>query len=187
MKILLSLWIAFWLIEALPAAPAAQQIRETQREFRSLEKEIEDLEIYTRSLDELQSNLSVELLEFEESLSSRLRNIVVPLLSWPERVFTKEAGSWIEFERSQGLLTDLKSRLLREPLKMMSDRELRLGELQRLRQDIAENISTLQTKRELLNLRLEELRLIDSRERAQLPTASSAAKRRIGDIEAPLN
>lgn len=169
----------------LIAAQTGQKIKRLKGEELQLESEIEDLELYISSLDENRSKLLDELVRFEGSLKSRLQTVVIPLLGWPDRIFTTESSSWVEFQRSQLLLRNLRQKLVKEPLKLMADRELRLSELEKLRHELQENVASLKTKQELLNLQLEELKLLDSREKLRLPSASARKKKRIGDIEDP--
>jgi len=142
---------------------ATSQVTRVRKQIKSLRKEIKDLRLSAQSLDEVHAKLLKELDEFESKFKARMGVIVVPLLSWPERLFTLRADSWTELERAALVMKEVKKNLVREPLKLMSSREIRIEEVKALKKNLEENISELESKKELFGLRLEDLKTFEKK------------------------
>lgn len=163
---------------------ASKPARDLKANIRGLQQDISDLELSVSSLDDLSDKLSKELLSYEDSLRSRLTEVIVPLLGWPETRFSLNANSWVELQRTNAVLREVQERLIHEPLRLMANRELRISEAQELRHELSEQLESLEGKKELLELRLSELDSNDqSSVRRKIYHARAAKKKKIGDIE----
>lgn len=152
-------------------------------QIRALELEIADLQSSVHSLDELHDKLSAELLDFEAQFKSQMLQSIVPLLQWPTKRSSLSAKSWVDLQKSGLLLEELKRRMLMRPLKLMADRELRISEVKKLREDLASQLEEMQSRQALLDLQLDELSSLKRGKSKRPPRARSSKKLRIGDIE----
>ena len=148
-----------------------------------LEKEIIDLKSSVQSLDELHDKLSTQLLREEERFSSQMRRLIVPLLQWPQRSLSVSMSSWIELQRTNLILNDIRSRLVKEPIKLISDRELSIGQLKNVREELSTELEKLESKQDLMNLQLDEIKKLQEKTKQSTPQASARTKKLIGDIE----
>lgn len=158
-----------------------EEIREVQKNVESLEDELLELELSVESLDELSGRLDGELREHEQEFQEALREVIVPLLSWPEKIFTTRADSWVELDRTRFVLEELQERLVREPLNLMAERELRLREIAQLRDELTETQDQLQSQESLLDLQLEELRMLRERQGKTVRHATGETKNVSGE------
>lgn len=184
-SLLLFMSLSFLYINFCGALKAASKpASDLKANIRGLQQDISDLELSVSSLDDLSDKLSKELLSYEDSLRSRLTEVIVPLLGWPETRFSLNANSWVELQRTNAVLREVQERLIHEPLRLMANRELRISEAQELRHELSEQLESLGSKKELLELRLSELGSSDqSGVRRKISHARAAKKKKIGDIE----
>jgi hypothetical protein len=141
-------------------AAALDDIGRVKEEISSLKEEISQLRLSVRSLDSYQGKMEVELDEYEGDFSGRFRSIIVPLLNWPAISSSTRVQSWIEHQHLRLVMDSLQERLIREPLELISDRELRLSRADDLRSELKETLKALELKESFLALELEELRML---------------------------
>lgn len=154
-EILLSLMLA----SSADLRTNARALTPDQKIKQTME-EIEELQLSIASLDAVFNRLSDENEENEKRFQKTLKALLVPLLHWPGEAAVTNLPSWIEREHSALVLQRFQRQLIRQPLEMISDRELRLRQITSLRQEMEESILTLQRKRELLALQREEYKLL---------------------------
>lgn len=166
----------------LSGASSSNEIEALESRIKALDQEIRDLRLSVNSLSGLHDKLTVELSSFEQKFETQLKEASLPLLKWPERLFTMRAKSYSDLERLNMALRVIKKRLVQKPLQLMADRELRLAEVKSLKVQLEENLFQLEQKQELMSLELDDLMAIE-RLKAKVPQASGKTKNRIGDIE----
>jgi|GEM_PF-4486164 len=181
-------FIGFVLIAGYDAFAARRrsdrkEIHHVETNIKGLKDDISDLKVSVHSLDELRDRLSSELLSYESNFKESMRKVIVPLLSWPDRFLTLNASSWVELEHANFVLKEVQKKLVHRPLKLISDRELRLERIGKLRQEMSTNLSQLESKKNLLSLQLEELKMLRHHSRRGIRHATGKTKAHIGDIE----
>jgi len=169
---------ASWARPATPALGEEKEIKSLRGKVKTLEEDINHLKVSVVSLDHLQTQLSHQLNSYEDTFISRFRDIVIPLLNWPTNLQSAQLSSWIEHEHMKVVLLDARERIVREPLELISDRELRIERAARMKSDFSEALKTLESKQTMLNLQLEELRSIHKR-------SKKSSRKGLTDANAP--
>lgn len=154
-----------------------KELRSLQRQKEGLDAETAELQISVQSLDQTQENLTKELVSFESKLSQRMSRSILPLLSWPAQKISLRAKTWVEHQKANFLIQELKSEVLKEPLELVAERERRINEIQALREELRQKLAQLQMKRSLIDFQVEELEMIRQRSEVDLPQASGRTKR----------
>lgn len=179
MMLRVALSCSFFLPLSLYAAPDPKpydSVREIEDRIFEVRSEVSELRSSLEGLDSLHSRLQSELRQFEDSFRMELRRLIVPLMSWPDRFFTLKATGWIELERMNLVLKDIKQELLKEPLRLIANREVRIAQVENLRMEIEGRVSELESKEELLDLQLEEFKDLQARTKRRVPQASGNTK-----------
>jgi hypothetical protein len=153
---------SFLLIFNLPnvLATGSGEVKRVKDEIGRLKEEVAQLKLSVRSLDSYQEKMEGELSDYEEGFQRRFRQVVIPLLNWPAVSSTTRVKSWTEHQHLKMVISSLQERLIKEPLEMISDRELRLSRANDLRLELKETLKELELKEAFLALELEEMRML---------------------------
>jgi len=143
-----------------------------------LRDDIGNLKGSVNNLDSVHNKLSKQLFDYETEFKSRFEKVLVPLLSWPSVALTTRAISWTELQRTKMILKTLQTRLIYEPLSLIADREIRLEEVDKLKAQLNQSLSKLQSKESLLDLQVEELRQLQGVGREKIRHATGKTKRK---------
>lgn len=161
----------------------AKRIKKLELEVKELNSEISELKLSVDSLNRLSERLSEDFQIHEESFKSKLSRAIIHLMQWPARRWGGAAVSWSELQRLNFVLEDVRGRLVRSPLSLMAEREIRLDEVKRLTQELAGQVGELESKQALLDVQLEELRNLERRVKTKVPHASGRTKNIPKDAE----
>lgn len=165
-------------IEAAPKGQISRDLRENRAMLRGLTEEAEDVRLSVQSIEKLHDRLRTELIDFEAEFRERLHGIAVPLLNWPSYPQSRKGLRWVETQRLNFLVHHLRKRIVNEPLFLMSERERRLAEVEGLQANLKQELEQLELKKELLELREEELSLMrKSSVRSQSLSHAQASKK----------
>jgi DNA repair exonuclease SbcCD ATPase subunit len=154
-------------------AREARDVRDLQSKITKLKDDIDYLKTSVESLDKLQTRLQREIEQNETSFQTRFERVLVPLLNWPHLMLTTRLPSWIDQEHMKIVLVAARSRVIREPLQLIGEREVRYKQTSALKTDFSENLKALESKQALLDLQLEELRAIHKRALAKKSRGSA--------------
>jgi hypothetical protein len=163
----LCLTVSSALCAASPKTQAAEGrvVERIKTKISHLKNEVETLKLSVAALDQQQANLSTELKTSEREFTRRFERILVPLLHWPALSSLTRSTSWIEREHLKFMLSQTRHRIISEPLQLISDRELRLSQSESLKSELAAKLKSLESKESLLDLQLEELRILERNSR----------------------
>lgn len=153
-----------------------------ERQVKSLQEEIVDLNLSIESLEVLSRRLKKEADSEEENFRSRLSSLVVHLIQWPEKRWGLTASSWTELQRAHLVLENVRQSLVKSPLKMISDRELRLNEIDGLTLELEAQRKDLESKHASLDVQLEKLRGLISKTKKP-PQATGKKKKKLEVVE----
>ncbi|MGA0163776.1 MAG: hypothetical protein ACO3LE_05915 [Bdellovibrionota bacterium] len=153
-----------------------------ERQVKSLKEEIADLNLSIESLESLSQRLKNESEAEEENFKSRLSSLVVHLIQWPEKRWGLTASSWTELQRAHLVLENVRQSLVKSPLKMISDRELRLNEIEGLSLELQAQRKDLESKHSSLDVQLKELRRLNAKSKKP-PQATIEKKKKLEVVE----
>lgn len=178
------LLIATLTISAFASSLSAKISKSTriERQVKSLKEEIADLNLSIESLESLSLRLKNESEAEEENFKIRLSNLVIHLIQWPEKRWGLTASSWTELQRAHLVLENVRQSLVKSPLKMISDRELRLNEIEGLTMELQTQRKDLESKHASLEVQLKELRRLNAKSKRP-PQATGQKKKNLEVIE----
>ncbi|TVQ80863.1 MAG: hypothetical protein EA369_01360 [Bradymonadales bacterium] len=162
-------------IEARSVDPQ-EELRKLIGERAPIEASLQELENSVLALEARQIELSQELIDFERDLEAKLRDAMLPLLSWPEGGRFLQTASWLEYQQTELLIQHTRKALLRKPLELIEERKTRIAELSDLRSSMSNQIRELQIRKSLIDFEEEELLLMKRRAETELPQATGRSK-----------
>lgn len=169
------------LFQATPtiAAPSRKSNKALvlESQIKDLRGEITELKLSVESLNMLSDRLTQDFTTHEGDFKSKLTRVIIHLMQWPEKRWGGNAASWTELQRVGLVLESVRQELIRSPLKMMAERELRLSEVERLKTELAAQMEELEAKQALLDFQLEELKVLDRRVKRKISHATGKTKK----------
>jgi len=132
-----------------------------ENRIQNLKSEVRDLRLSVRSLQTVQNRLKDELERGEWAFRDRFSEVVIPLLQWPERHLWTKVRRWIELYHTEVVISEFRNRLVKEPLELVSERELRINQTFDLKEEMESALKKLESKQSLLNLQLQELKSLN--------------------------
>ncbi|MDB5039234.1 MAG: hypothetical protein JWQ35_2762 [Bacteriovoracaceae bacterium] len=168
MKLFLSFLVAVLLAASSMPIFAAKSndpldLHNLKQKIKSLRSEISDMHKSIDDLERQNKNFVMDISDFESRFQNRFSKILVPLLSWPNLSPSFNKGSWIEREEMKAVLLSLRSRLIHEPLELISARELMISGAQNKKVELSGIVKQLESKKDLLSLQLEELQFLQNK------------------------
>ncbi len=164
---------------------SAQTAREKrlEKQVHELNDEIKDLGLSIQSLELLSERLKKDSDFQEENFKSTLSSLVVHLIQWPEKRWGMTASSWTELQRANLVLENVRQSLLRTPLEMMANRELRLSEIEGLARELENQKKEVESKHAMLDVQLKELQKLKPRGRSRPPQARGHEKKNLEVVD----
>jgi hypothetical protein len=129
------------------------QMTEIKEEIESIQKKMAD----TKASQNAQ----------EQEFSSRLSKILLPLLHWPSVSFQKAQNSWIYRDHLKFTLMNLRSRLVHEPVVLISESEKALSGFSQYRVSLENRLKEMRSHEEVLSLQLEDLRTLQKKRKGK--------------------
>lgn len=166
MKIFVATLAFFVTVSAVFAAKVTSEPREIviiRGRIKKLKEDVLYLQSSVKSLDDLQAKLGRDLRASEKDFSTRLGRILIPLLNWPRSATASRVTSWVEKEDVGQLIESVRARILREPLELMADRDIKIKQSESLKLEFSDALKSLKSKEALLDLQLEELQQLERR------------------------
>ncbi len=147
---------------SVDAARSSQDsdVQNVRKKIKALEADIRITKKEVEALEEQNQFLKSELKVFEEEFQSRFSRILAPLLSWPSFPPMRKGLSWVEQEHLNLVLLQVREKIAREPLELISNRELMLRRVELKKDEANELTQSLEKKESLLRLQLEELEFL---------------------------
>lgn len=108
-------------------------------------------------------NISAAKLELETAQFRFRRDfnrIMIPLLHWPQTMSEPSAGSFIERQHLQLIVTQTRNRVVKRPLQDIEARDAKVKELEALETSLEERRSSLLHRQEILTLQQQELQTL---------------------------
>lgn len=166
MKVALSLLVLWGAVAPAFAAKKSAEPREIvllRSRIEQLKEDIQYTQASVKSLDDLQAKLNRDLRSSERDFSSRFSRLLIPLLHWPQLATFRHSTSWVEKEHLELLIDRVRNRIVKEPLELIGDRDLKIKQSESLKLEFAEALKSLKSKEALLDLQLEELQHLERR------------------------
>ena len=146
-----------------PNMPTSKEIRKIEMRVAESKTEIEALKVSVRIAEKKKESLADDLKVRESRFTKQFSNILSPLLNWPEISLQTRIKSWVEREHGKFVLDMTRENLLREPLELIAERELNLRHASEASEELEIKLKSLESKQNLLNLQIEELKLLQKR------------------------
>lgn len=165
-QILLLTFAVGYLSTSLEASKRVNDLPEVvvlRQKVKQLREDIQYLQGSVKSLEDFQGRLAREIRISEKDFSNRFSHLMLPLLHWPKSISISRSNSWIEKEHLSLIVEHLRNRIVKEPLELIADRDLKLKQSDALKSDFAEALKGLRSKQSLLDLQIEELQQLEKR------------------------
>lgn len=153
----------------LESAPNIQvRIKKAQKQMKDLRAEVKELKEDLRALENSEKELAREYLDFESSLKAQMRKRIVPLWRWMEQPepLNLSFDDWLGRAHRVMVLRAVRKQLVQAPAQLLKERADRLTEIQGLREETANRLSLLETKRSFLKVQLDEWKALQRAEKA---------------------
>lgn len=171
MRLCLSL-LAFVVAGSVSAAVLRSDLKSVQKRIEKTKDELRDLRQSEKDVQQIRRELETELIHQEREFRSQFSKIIAPLLHWPPYSLTSRVKNWIEREHGRIVLEEVKGRMIKEPLVLISEREANLQKVNRVQSELETKIRSLENREAFLNLQLEELRILQKQVPIKKPKAN---------------
>jgi len=135
---------------------AKQRAVFTEKKIKELRLEMNSLRDDLKALEIQETAASNDYVQYETDLKTRMRSAVVPLLNWSDRSDDFRLQAWITREHHQAVLDVMRDQIIKQPIKLLKERSDRLSAIRSLRESSSEKLASLESRRNLLQVQLEE-------------------------------
>ncbi len=150
------------------SAPEAKQseVANLKRRMNLVKENISSVQNAIVGIEKTRERLVADLNYYEKIFSRRFEQVLIPLLNWPTTTVSARVPSWVEQGHFELIVRSVRGRLSSEPLELISDRESKIQQSERMKENYMASLKELEAKQVMLSLQLEELEALQKKRRS---------------------
>src|SRR3989338_9158772 len=144
-------------------AAEPRHYKSVQNEINTLRQDVSELSLALRSLHSFKSKAEGEVLFYKEQFQHTIQDLIGSIMDLPSISSLVKVKSWVEFQHAELLKEAVKKRAAREPLQWIAQWKKKVSELDQLETELLLTKKNLESKQVLLNLEMEDLKIMEQR------------------------